>query len=242
MTPLVVGAAFVILAVAATAQSATGFGFALIAIPLLTLVTDAPTAVVTSALVSLLQTGTVAVQERRHAAWRTAALTLVATVAGMPLGLLLLLGLPERTLTVVISVVVIGFAVLLWRGLHLPEGPLTVGGAGVVSGALATSTGIDGPPLVAAFQAMRFAPEPFRATLAAIFTASKLVALAGFAAFGQLTTPSLVIALCGMPAAGLGWYAGNRLFAQFDADRFRTLVLAVLTLSGTITLVTAISA
>lgn len=240
MTPPVIGAAFVVLTLAAAAQSATGFGFALIAVPLLTLVTDAPTAVVVSALVSLVQTGAVTVRERRHVAWRTVGVTLATTVVGMPLGLLLLVRLPERGLAAVIAVVVIGFAVLLWRGVRLREGPVTVGAAGVLSGTLATSTGTDGPPLVAAFQGMEFAPEPFRATLAAIFTSSKVFALAGFAVFGQLTVPALVIALSGVPAAGLGWYVGNQIFGRVDPARFRLLVLATLAMSGAITLLTAI--
>ena len=59
----------VIVFVAAVAQATTGFGYALIAVPLLTLATDPRTAVVGAAISSMLLTVVLAVRERRFVRW-----------------------------------------------------------------------------------------------------------------------------------------------------------------------------
>jgi uncharacterized membrane protein YfcA len=224
--------AFTIALVAAAVQAATGFGFALVSVPLLALATDARTAVVASAIGGLATTITAAVRERGHVQWRNAGLLVVAAVLGMPTGLLVLRAAPERLLTVLIGVVVAACALLLWRGLRVPGSRPAIVGVGLLAGVLSTSTGTSGPPLVAALQAMELDPRTFRATLAATFTGTGIVGLVGFAAAGQVNLEVARVGLACVPAALLGWWVGNAVFHRIEPERFRRLVLMALVIAG----------
>lgn len=230
--------AFLVVLVAAATQGAIGFGFAMVAVPTMTLAVDPRTAVVGIGIAGLAMTVTVAVRERDHARWRTAGLLLAAAVVGMPVGLLVLRAAPERVLTAMIGAAVLGCAVLIWRGLRISTSHATAVGVGVLAGVLSTSTGTNGPPLVAAFQAMRYEPRVFRATLAAVFTGSGILSMLGFVVAGQMSGTALQIGLVGVPAVLLGWWIGNAVFhrisGQNGAARFRAIVLGALAAGGTV--------
>jgi uncharacterized protein len=224
--------AFTIVLFAAAIQATTGFGFGMFSVPLLALTTDPRTAVVASGIAGLAMTITAAVRERYHAQWRTAGVLLAAAVVGMPAGLLVLRAAPERVLTALLGVAVVACALLVWRGLRVPSNRPAVVGAGLVAGVLSTSTGTNGPPLVAAFQAMGYDPRTFRATLAAVFTGTGICSVAGFALAGQVTTEAARVGVVGVPAVLLGWWAGNLLFHRIEPGRFRRVVLAALVAGG----------
>lgn len=225
--------AFTIALVAAAIQAVTGFGYALVVMPLLAIAADAHTAVVASAVAGLAIAIVAAVRERDHARWRTAGLLLAAATLGIPIGLLVLQAAPERLLTGLIGATVVACVLLIWRGLRIPHNGPAIVGAGVLTGVLSTSTGTSGPPLVAAFQAMGYAPRTFRATLAATFTGTGTISVAGFALAGQVTPEALRVGLVSLPAVLLGWWAGNALFHVIEPRRFRQLVLVALVVSGT---------
>ncbi|MDI6101840.1 sulfite exporter TauE/SafE family protein [Actinoplanes sp. NEAU-A12] len=226
-----------VLAVAALAQAATGFGFSLLAVPLLGLVVGPVDAVVGSSILAVLINAAAVTRDHAEVRWRTARTVLVAGLAGLPFGLLLLTLLPARTLTILIAVCVLGGAFAIWRGLRLRAGRAAIAAAGFLSGILTTATGVNGPPMAAAFSAMGLPPRQFRATLAAIFVVVGPAGLLGFALAGQFTARSLTVAAVGLPAVALGWWAGDRLFTQLtDPARFRTVVLCALVAASAITL------
>jgi hypothetical protein len=232
--------AFAIILTAAATQAVTGFGFALVAVPLLAAASDPRTAVVGVSLVGPLLSVTMAARERASVRWRTAALALGAALLGMPVGLLVLRSAPERALSALIAVVVLACTLLVWLDLRVGTGVRTVGMVGLLSGVLSTSTGTNGPPLVAAFQAMGYDPGTFRATLAAVFAGTGVCSLAGFMVAGQVRPSALATGLVGAPAVALGWWLGNRLFARLDPVWFRRVVLAGLVASSAVTLARAL--
>lgn len=213
-------------------QSVTGFGFALLVMPVLAVAMGPKTAVVVmtaaSAPLSLLN----AVRWRADIRAREAVTVTVAALVGMPLGAIVLTRAGDRALTLLIGLAVLTMTAWLWRGLRLPTGRATELTAGVVSGALSTSVGTSGPPLVIAFQATGMDPLPFRATLAVVFAVESLLALVTFWVTGHLTAEAGPAALVGWPAVTAGALAGDRLFAGMDRGRFRAVVLATLALSG----------
>jgi uncharacterized membrane protein YfcA len=115
-----------------------------------------------------------------------------------------------------------------------------LGAVGFASGVLITSTGINGPPVVLAFQAQALEPRAFRATLAAVFALQRVVALAMIGAAGLMQPEALRFAALGAPTALFGWELGNRVFHRLDAARFRRLVMLLLVVSGAVTLVAAL--
>jgi uncharacterized membrane protein YfcA len=230
-------AAFLIVLLASATQAMTGFGFALVAVPLLALASDARTAVVAVSLTGLVLTLATAARERAHVRWSAVGGLLAAAALGMPVGLVVLDVASERTLTALIAIVVLGCTALVWRGVRVGTDTGTVAGVGLVAGVLATSTGMNGPPVVAAFRGMRLAPRAFRASLAAFFAGSGMVGLAGLGLTGQIHESAIAIAIAGAPAVAFGWWAGNWVFVRLDADRFRRVVLYALTATSLLTLI-----
>jgi uncharacterized membrane protein YfcA len=111
-------------------------------------------------------------------------------------------------------------------------------GAGALSGALATSTGLNGPPLVLHLLG-RSTPAQARDTLGAIFLASGVLAVIAFAATGTFDmAPDLALLVAATIA---GWALGRRAF-RFLHDHHEAASLAVLVLGAATALVLAVQA
>lgn len=236
---LLVAAAIIL--VASTVHAVTGFGYALVATPLLALTVDPHTAVVATTMSALAMTVTIAVRQRHHAVWKVAWIAFAGVVLGMPLGLWVYGVTSERVLTALIGLGVLGCTVMVWRRVKVHGNTPVLVGAGLISGALSTSTGTNGPPMVAAFQGMGYDPAKFRATLSAVFAGTSVVSLLGFAVAGEVNADSLWIGLVGLPVVQLGWFAGNAVFSRIDPERFRKVVLVALLVSAVLTLASALS-
>ncbi|MFU8849878.1 sulfite exporter TauE/SafE family protein [Micromonospora sp. SL1-18] len=218
--------AFGIVLLGAFAQTVSGFGYALLTVPLLAAAIDPRSAVVVSALTSISLTLTAAVRERAYARWRVVAILTATALLGLPVGLLVLAYAPEWLLSALIAVVVLGCVALVWSGARIRTGPVGLGAVGVLVGVLTAATGTNGPPLVAAFQSLGYDPRTFRATVAATFAGTGLIGLAGFLLAGQMHADVVRIALAALPAVPLGWWLGNQLFHRIDPVVFRRIVLA----------------
>lgn len=232
---------FLTFAVSAFAQSVTGFGFALVAVPLLGSVIDPKAAVVMVAEVSLLLTTGTAMADRHHVRWRAALAFSGTALLGMPVGLVVLSEVSGSVLTALIAVVVTGCAAIVWRGWRLEPTPLRIGAVGAFSGVLLTATGTNGPPLAAAVRAFGLEPRAFRATLATVFTFSGALGVVGFFWSGQANRSTWQLCLAGALATAIGGWTGSRVLSSLDAARFRTIVLCALLVSAAVALARAAS-
>ena len=221
-----------LIAVGAVAQATSGFGFALLTVPLLAVLLGPKTAVVTSNVVGIGLVSLMVVRNHHGVVRRTVLLVSVAAILAMPVGLLILTEVDARLLTGIIGVTVLASTVALAKGLRLPDLDPTDVVAGLVSGLLATSTGTNGPPLVIAFQGKDLEPVVFRATLAAAFCAQSVATLIAFTASGRITIDVVKAALAGYPGILVGVLAGEKLAAFIDRRQFRVVVLAMLVASA----------
>jgi uncharacterized membrane protein YfcA len=231
-----------IVAFAAATQSITGFGFALIVVPGLTLLLGPKVAVVAMSSIGVPLVVWNAIRWRRDILWREALTTSVAALVGMPIGLVVLTRANDQLLTAIIGLTILALTVWLWRGLTLPDGRNTQVAAGFASGTLATSVGTNGPPLVIAFQAVGLEPAAFRATLQACFVGQGSIALALFWTQGLVVHDVGIAFLAGAPAAVIGALLGDRFAPRVHAGPFRTWVLVLLALSGVLALGSALRA
>lgn len=231
---------FLAVVVAGTAHAVTGFGFALVLVPLMTLLTEPRTAVVTVTALGLLMTALGWWREREQVVWRPVVGIGAGAVVGVPLGLSVFAAVPESALSLGIGAVVLALVGLQLAHVRLPGGRGTLAGAGVVSGAMVSTTGINGPPLVLGLQTAGLDPTALRATLQPLFALQGVVVVLGFAALGQYDATSAALVAAGTPALWLGWRLGDRVFALLPADRARALLLATLAVSGAVIVVTAL--
>lgn len=229
-------AAAAVFVLAALAQAITGFGAALVAVPVLTWLVDPVTAIVATTAVGLVLCSGSAWRERAHMDRPDVRLLSVTGLFGMPVGLILIRVADDRTLEVGIAAVTVVMVLLVSAGVRVD--PRALPAVGVVSGALLTSTGMNGPPLVLALVDRE--PRRYRATLQAVFAVQDAVALVLFLALGLFDTVAAVLAAGGVVGLPLGWKAGDAVFRRVPAHRLRPITVGALLVSATSVLVGAL--
>jgi uncharacterized membrane protein YfcA len=217
-----------ILLAAVTVQSVSGFGLALLAVPLLSFVIDPKVAVVLLAIVGPLSTISIAFAEREHVLWSLVLRMAGPALLGMPIGFWILTKLGARALEVMIGVLVIVLTGLLVSRVRLWDRSGVDVAAGFASGILATSTGTNGPPLVIVLHAKHLSPPRFRATVSATLVVEGLVTLAVFAIGGRIDAEVWKLVLFAIPGLVVGRFAGTWVVRRLDPERFRILVVALL--------------
>jgi uncharacterized protein len=211
-------------------------------VPLLAILAGPKAAVVGTAMVSVVISVRMIVHDHHSIARRTVALLLAGSVVGAPIGLYVLAEANRRLLQALIGLLVLAFAVLLWRGFTLASsGNSSDVAAGFAAGVLSTSTGTSGPPLVIVLHARALEPRAFRGTLAAVFLVQGAVALIAFALADQITDAAWRVLLAGLPGLVVGVLAGDALFARVDREPFRRLVLAMLVVSALLAIGAAVT-
>jgi uncharacterized protein len=239
------GAAAAILAGAAL-QSATGFGFALLASPLLFALLDPKPAVATLALVgSVLNAVTLAGERRRPQVLRADALAIIAgTIPGLLCGALILRVAPASVLTAAVAgCVLVALATRLRRPRATPrrlgDRPWAAPVAGFASGSLSTSTGLSGPPLVLHLLARRVPAARMRDTLAAVFLAQGILGLGALVVAGSFVWPRSLPLL--LVVGVVGQVAGRRAFAALGGERYERVVVGLLVVTAIVALVAALT-
>ena len=242
MTGTVLTAAIVITCGAAVCQSLTGFGFALVMLPLLSLVWDVKSAVVTTSVLSTISLLPLALQARRHVRLATTLAMVAGSLVGTPVGLWILEWIDPQALKIFVGVVVIAASIIAYRvrqvkAMQARAVPAAV--TGVMSGVLGGSTSMGGPPAI--FYVMGTEPnvEIFRGTLISFFLLSGLYRVGGFAVVGRVTMDVARISAITLPAMALGLLAGVWLRPRVPEETFRLLVLLILILTSVAVIISA---
>lgn len=220
----------VIVGCAACAQMVSGFGFALMAVPMMGLVIDVKTAVVVSTICGTASNTYQAVFDRKHRDDRLVTTLLVASFVGMPIGLLVLKHVDVAVLQVAIGGLVLVALIAVVRNSDGKRNAPTAFNwiAGFVSGVLATSTSTNGPPLVLLLRSKGLPPDVFRATINTVFSGVAIVSIVVFAAAGRVTSEVLVGALVAVPGLVIGMATGARVRGLLPDTLFWRLVAIVL--------------
>lgn len=228
---------------AALVQVNVGFGFALLAVPLMSVGWLTQDAVVVSTFLGLLSSGIQAWQGRRIAEWSLVRRLTGASLLGIPIGLVVFKQLDPNMLKGVLGVGVLGATYLLIREMNLVHrGPGLEWTAGLLSGALASSLSTNGPPLVFALQGRRLPIDVFRSTISLVFVASGAVAMAAFIVTDEVRRHAVSGMLLAVPALALGVAAGHKVRPHLHEERARVAVLVLLAAAGMMSIAGALVA
>ncbi|HPU39936.1 MAG TPA: sulfite exporter TauE/SafE family protein [Microthrixaceae bacterium] len=234
---VVAGALFV----GSALNALVGFGFALITVPVMALAVGPKEAVVLSALLGLASNSGVSLRHRHEVQRRLVGRLIVGSIVGMPIGLAVLVVVPEQWIGIGIAVVVLVAVGLIATGRQVESVPPWADVvAGLISGVLNTSVGVSGPPVVMSLHGHGLGKAPFRATASAVFGLAGIVAIGLFVLSGRVSPTLLLTALLALPAWPMGWWAGDRLHRRVDEQRFRALVLWMLTATAVVSLMGAL--
>ncbi|MEA2779113.1 MAG: uncharacterized protein QOK29_657 [Rhodospirillaceae bacterium] len=215
---------------AAFLRGFTGFGFALAAVPSLSLLLD-PSLVVPCSLVLGLFAGIQVLPKLWSLVdWRSVWLLLVGSLPGIPVGVWLLSAVPADIMRIGIGCVLIGAVLLLWRmprGLQLPVTPFALG-AGLLSGLLNGSTAMGGPPVVLYFLGASESVVIGRASLVMYFFFASLGTVLYDVGAGLIDRRVLMLSLLFFPALYVGNWLGDRSFDASSAETYRRIALGAL--------------
>jgi len=231
LTAAVIAGAVGIAFLAAGTQSLTGFGFALVMVPLLSLFWDVKLAVVTSTLLSSVSLVPLVVEVRRWLGLSKAFPLAMGGLVGVPLGLAIFTRIDADLLKVCVASLVIVASLLLYFAPQFSVGgPPLVGSviAGTLSGMLRASTSMGGPPLVLYMLGREREVEAFRSTVLAVFLFNSVLTVTGLVIADQIGGDVLTATGLALPAVAAGLVAGAWLRSRVQQELFRTLVLAVL--------------
>ena len=207
----------------------TGFGFVIVAAPILTSYLD-PTLVVPVMILQTLVLGLILLSQTfRDTNLRRVWPLMLVGAAFTPVGTLLLVILDESALKVLMGVVVGVTATGMLLGLRRSLGNERVASipVGFASGILTGSTGLSGAPVILFFSNQGIDPRQFRANIVAYLYVIGVVALPSFLVGGVLTRDVWVLAAQLLPASVCGVLAGMWLSPRVSTAIFRRMALAV---------------
>jgi uncharacterized membrane protein YfcA len=218
----VMGVAIVVSCLAAAVQGVVGFGYAIIAVPLLSLL-DPRFAPVPQILTALPLTVMTAWRERGHIDGKGVAWILVGRVPGFLIGALLVAIASRRQLDLVIGIsVMVGVACLGARG-GISRSRFVDMSAGTLSGISGYVSGIGGPPLALLY---RDALGPtIRSTLGLLFAVGIVATVVTRAIFGQITALDVKLGAVLLVPVVFGTWASGFLHGLVGSRSLRAAVL-----------------
>ncbi len=219
---------------AGTLQGFSGFGYSLLALPLLCVFVPARWAVPVIAVSSLSLNVMVFTTFRRNLNLKGFLPMAVAGVVFTPAGAWLLGYFSDSTVRVIIGAIVAGASALSLYT-HIPTIKRTAFGmtaAGVLSGIFNGLTTFSGPPAVIYLSAVRAEKNSFRANLSAFFIVLTIASIPSFIGAGIASASDLLQAAVYIPGAAAGGVAGILISKKVDSSSYRKAVLVILSLLG----------
>jgi len=208
-------------------QAATGFGFSLVAAPLLFAAIQPEPAVVLLLVlgleVNLLTLGTE--RRRPRPLKRSTTWMLACALPGALAGVAVLRALPAEALQLAVTLgVVATLAARRVREAHVPAWA-----AGVAAGALTTSTTTNGPPMLLHLLGRGATPAQVRDTLTTCFVGLAAIGAVALFGTGDPELPDGVLTLALVPAVLAAHLVGRRGFARLaQGDRYEVVLTVVL--------------
>ncbi|MDP8948792.1 MAG: sulfite exporter TauE/SafE family protein [Actinomycetota bacterium] len=219
----------------------TGFGLALISTPLLLFVFDPKTVVVITAVLSIFINLAVVWDSWRDADQRVVLALLPPAFVGIVAGVEVLRVVNPLYIRLAVGVVVVSSALLLLRDIRLPGAETRWGTvvAGSASGALSTSTGLAGPPIVLLLASRGLPKHAFRGSSALYFLVMSVVGVIVLFYRGLFDGGDVPLMLALIPAAFLGKAIGTAMLKRISERTFRLVTLGIVILTGTLGVATA---
>ena len=216
--------AFVISFIAAALQSTVGFGFALLSVPLLSLLN--PLFAPVPQLVVVWPLTLAMVLRERHAVEIRSTLWIFAgRLPGAAVGVALLKLLSQAALDVLMSLMVFAGVTLVVSSAGFRRTSVREFVAGVVSGTMAMVSAIGGPPIALLYR--NDEGPTVRANLGLVFAIGLTITLSVRSAAGEVSWDEVIIGLALLPAVGLGLRASRYLIPRVDGPRLRNAIVIV---------------
>jgi uncharacterized membrane protein YfcA len=230
------GAALAICAVAfvaGTARGFSGFGSALIFMPLASSFALPRLVAALLLIIDFIAAAPLLPNAWQQANRKATAIIVAGALVGVPVGTYLLSRLDPVTTRWIISGFVFALLMLLlsgWRYRGKDHVPVALG-IGALSGFCSGLAQTGGPPIVGYWLGRPVASKVARANIVLFFGASDFFSTVSYAASGLITREALLFALVVGPVYALGVGIGSLLFGRASETLFRGICYALIALS-----------
>ena len=225
---------FLIFMVAGFTQGVTGFGFGLLAIPLLSLFIDIKTAVPLCSLLGILVTAFLSLRLRKHIDRRKILPLLFGCIPGVAVGTLVLKKAPTELLSVLMGVMLIAYALYRLTGKQQPRSidSRWAYAAGFFTGAISSAFSAGGPPTIIYTTLRGWDKNEIKATLSGFFLTGGLTVVTAHALTGLTTSLVLHYFLLSAPVVIGGVFIGSLLYDRIDTSVYLKLLQFLLLAMG----------
>ena len=226
-----------ILFVACLTRSTFGFGEALVAMPLLSILIAVQDAAAMVALTSIFNATVILLTSKwEKIEWAAAGYMFAGALLGVPFGVYVLVNVAPSAVKFVLAAVVISFAVYNLTRPQMAKLNSNVPGLafGFVSGVLGGAYNAFGPPMVIFGTLRQWPAQRFRVTLQTVFFPISLT-VAGLHFRNDLWTPLVVNSFfAALPLLVVAAFAGREINKRIEGARFARFIAYLLLLIGAV--------
>ena len=237
MTPLFV---FIVVFMSTFVQSVSGFGLALVSMAFLPALIGIHAATPLVALYAILIEVVLLIRFHQELSLREIWKVVVASIIGVPFGVILLRYVSERIALSALGILLIAYAVYALMGKRLPKSdhfalPWL---AGFLGGLLGGAYNTSGPPVILYADTQDWSPERFKSNLQGYFIVNSTQVVIGHYLAGNYGQDVLTWLPYAIPAVILGLLIGALLDRHIPPLVFRKIVLVMLIVMGLVNLIT----
>jgi uncharacterized membrane protein YfcA len=217
-------------ALAGAVRGFTGFGTALVFMPIASGIVPPWEAVVVLFVIDGVTTLPLVPDALRKCTWREVAPLCLGATVTVPIGAYFLLSVDPTALRWALGAMAMGAVGLLasgWRYQSAP-GHLTSGLVGAASGLLGGLCSFWGPPIAIFWLGGQSHTNVVRANIIVFLAAMSVVAGINYAAHGLFHPEVIVLALVLMPVYGGAVWIGTKLFPSVSETAFRRIAYAII--------------
>lgn len=207
----------------------SGFGFALVATPVLSLFMETKEAVVFVLLSGFVLRLITMVKNRDNFEWSTVMAVTFGSVLGIIPGSIALKVIGSSQLEVFLGIILLIAAYLMGKEVRIRITNKTQGriAAGFFSGFFGSATSVSGPPLVIYFLNENMEKSLMRSNMIWSFGLNGTLMLLGSYLAGTMDyiAADPTVAAAGITGLIIGWWAGERMFYRLNQHLFRRIAL-----------------
>lgn len=232
----------VIIFLASFIQGVTGFGFALLAVPLLSYILPLKSIVPLVVFYSLVTNLFILKETRNNIKLNEIRWVIIFGIIGIPAGVYFLKVIDVNILKILIGTLILITTVAMMRGfkIKMKNEVLSSGIAGFLSGFLNGSISMSGPPVVIFLTNRGSNKDTFRANLTAYAIVTNIITIGSFIISGVTGMENIGHLVYLSPGLFAGVFAGTFLTHRINEALFKNIVLVLMIITGVTTVITTI--
>jgi len=228
-------AVFTILLLGSMIQGATGFGYAIFSMPLLSLFIPLELATVLIVLTAFVLNFQIFYQRKENINWKLMGSTLGSALVGTFIGVWGLEGFSSGILRMLLGIILIIFSlyfIFYYHKIKIKPSLLNSIIAGGLGGIINGMFGMGGPPLVIYYFSAAESKEEYQGCLQATFLVMLVYAVGFHFLYGNITTEVLPLVGVGVVGVLTGAGLGLKIFDQLKKSVLRRVISVLMTVTG----------